>query len=80
MTKKEKLLSKARNNPGDLSFKEFQTMMQQAGWVLDHQTGSHLIWYSLNRVRLPIQNRKGKAKGYQIKQFLLQYDRENGDE
>jgi len=73
MTKREKLLARAMSNPKDLSFGEFQTLLRQAGWTLDHQKGSHQIWYSPTRVRLPIQEgRSGKAKGYQVEQFLGQ--------
>ncbi len=70
MTKREKLLARARNNPKDLTFDEFQTLLRQAGWSFDHQKGSHQIWYSPNRCRLPVQEGKnGKAKGYQVEQF-----------
>ena len=75
MTKREKLLARAINNPKDLSFGEFQTLLRQAGWIFDHQKGSHQIWYSPKRHRLPIQEgRSGKAKGYQVEQFLVQYE------
>jgi hypothetical protein len=78
MTKREKLLNRAKNNPKDLSFGEFQTLLRQSGWILDHQTGSHQIWYSPDRHRLPIQEaRNGKAKGYQVEQFLIQYEEIN---
>jgi predicted RNA binding protein YcfA (HicA-like mRNA interferase family) len=75
MTKREKLLARAINNPKDLSFGEFQTLLRQAGWIFDHQKGSHQIWYSPKRHRLPVQEgRSGKAKGYQVEQFLVQYE------
>ena len=78
MTKSEKLLAKAENNPRGLSFSEFQTLLRQSGWVADHQKGSHQIWYSPTRFRLPIQRGgSGKAKGYQVKQFLIQLEVEN---
>ncbi len=77
MTKHEKLLARAINNPGDLSFAEFQTLLQQCEWEKDHQTGSHQIWYSSKRFRLSIQNNKGKAKAYQVKQFLVRYEEES---
>ncbi|MCK4608293.1 MAG: type II toxin-antitoxin system HicA family toxin [Gammaproteobacteria bacterium] len=73
MSRKEKLLKKALNNPSGLSFNDLQTLMDSCDWVQDHQTGSHQIWYSTTGYRLSIQNRKGKAKGYQVKQFLAQY-------
>ena len=75
MTRREKLLACAMNNANDLSFGEFQTLLRQAGWTFDHQKGSHQIWYSPKRSRLPIQKAKnGKAKGYQVEQFLAQYE------
>lgn len=78
MTKHKKLLSRAMNNPKDISFGEFQTLLRQAGWTFDHQKGSHQIWYSTKRYRLSIQEGKGgKAKGYQIEQFLMRYEVEN---
>ena len=59
------------NNPKDISFKDFQTLLRQSGWILDHQKGSHQIWYSAKMPRLPIQEGKnGKVKSYQVKQFL----------
>lgn len=79
MSKHEKLLARARNNPQDLTFSEFQTLMSRCGWVQDHQTGSHQIWYSPKSNRLSIQNKGGKAKGYQVKQFLALYEEENKD-
>lgn len=80
MSKHNKLLTKARNHPEGLSFNEFKTLMSRCGWSHDHQTGSHEIWYSPQSFRLSIQKRAGKAKAYQVKQFLAQYEQENGDE
>jgi predicted RNA binding protein YcfA (HicA-like mRNA interferase family) len=78
MTKREKLLALAINNPRGLSFGDLQTLLRQAGWVLHHQTGSHQIWYSPTGYRLSIQEGKsGRAKGYQVEQFILRYEVEN---
>jgi predicted RNA binding protein YcfA (HicA-like mRNA interferase family) len=76
MGKHEKLLQRARNNPDGLSFHDFETLMSRCGWILDHQSGSHQIWYSPSGFRISIQNKSGKAKGYQVKQFLACYDKE----
>lgn len=74
MTKQEKLLAKALNNPRGLSFADFQTLLRQSGWNFDHQTGSHQIWYAPTGARLSIQEgRDGKANGYQVEQFLQQH-------
>jgi predicted RNA binding protein YcfA (HicA-like mRNA interferase family) len=81
MSTKEKLLAKIRNNPAGISFKELGSALSQCGWMLDHQTGSHMIWRSPIGFRLPLQKRSdGKAKGYQVKQFIEQYTREAGHE
>lgn len=79
MSKQEKLLEKAKNNPEGLSFEDFQTLMTRHGWVLDHQKGSHQIWYSPKSYRISVQNRNGKAKGYQVKQFLAKLEEENSN-
>ncbi len=71
MSKKEKLLDKAKNNPKGLRFDEFETLLRLCDWIFDHQTGSHRIWYSKTKARLSIQPTKnGQAKAYQVKQFL----------
>jgi len=77
MSRHEKLISKAKNNPDGLSFSEFQTLMTRCGWVMDHQSGSHQIWYSPKSYRISVQNRNGKAKGYQVRQFLARFYEED---
>ncbi len=77
MSKQEKLLEKARNNPNGLSFGDFQILMKRSKWVLDHQKGSHQIWYSPKFYRISVQNYNGKAKSYQVKQFLARLEEEN---
>ena len=78
MGKKDKLLEKARRNPQGLQFSEFENLLSLCSWTFKRQTGSHRFWYSPEKYRLSIQPRKdGKAKNYQVKQFLEQYDREN---
>jgi predicted RNA binding protein YcfA (HicA-like mRNA interferase family) len=77
MAKKEKLRDKATNNPESLSFDDFCTLMQHQGWSLDHQRGSHQIWYSPRAFRLSVQNRNGNAKSYQVKQFLARLETED---
>ena len=63
MSKTDKLLSKARNNPQGLHFDEFETLMSLCGWTFDHQNGSHRIWYSLKGQRLSVQSKGAMAKG-----------------
>ena len=76
MRRKDRLLAKARNNPNSLNFREFETLLSQCGWIFDHQTGSHRIWYSPRGYRLPIQSKRAQAKGYQVREFLIQYNQE----
>jgi predicted RNA binding protein YcfA (HicA-like mRNA interferase family) len=77
MTKREKLIAKALNNPKGLSFQDFQQLLRSAGWMFEHQRGSHQIWRSLTGHRLSIQEgQAGKAKGYQVEQFIILYERE----
>jgi len=78
MSQQQKLLDKADNHPHGLSFAEFQALMRHCGWVKDHQTGSHQIWYSPKGHRVSVQKKGGKAKGYQVKQFLMVFYREGG--
>jgi predicted RNA binding protein YcfA (HicA-like mRNA interferase family) len=77
MDRLEKLLAAARNNPNGLSFKDFEALLRQARWKFDRQKGSHQIWYSPKNSLISIQSKDGKAKGYQVKQFLEVYNRES---
>lgn len=71
MTKREKLWQKAKQSPQNLTFDEFETLLQQTGWIFSRQKGSHRLWYSPKSQPLPIQPRKdGKAKPYQVQQFI----------
>ena len=81
MAKREKLLSKAKRNPSGLTFDELETLLAQSGWVKRQQEGSHHLWYSPGGFRLPVQPAgNGKAKGYQVKQFLARHENEADDE
>jgi predicted RNA binding protein YcfA (HicA-like mRNA interferase family) len=81
MGKKEKLISKARRNLKGLRFEEFENLLRLCEWELRRQSGSHRLWYSPAGYRLPIQPTKNsQAKGYQVKQFLEQYDREDNEQ
>lgn len=71
MTKKEKLLDKAKNNPQNLTFNEFKTLLEQHGWVLARTKGSHQSYANkTTKAVIPIQPDGDKAKDYQVKQFL----------
>jgi len=74
MSRKDKLLKQALNNPDNLSFSDFENLLRQFQWDFKRQNGSHAIWHSPTGYRLVIQNRNGKAKGYQVRQFLAQVE------
>ena len=76
MGRKEKLLTKALQNPKGLSFSDFETLLSLCGWVFKRQKGSHRFWYSPQGYRLSIQPKGNKAKDYQVKQFLEVYGKE----
>ena len=77
MVKKEKLLDKARNSPDSLSFSDFEALMTRFDWIFRRHKGSHQVWYSPKGYRLSLQDRKGNAKAYQVKQFLKQLEVED---
>lgn len=79
MSKKDKLLSKARNNSHGLHFEEFESLMNLCSWIFDHQSASHRIWYSPKGQRISVQPKGAMAKGYQVKQFLNIYDEEQDE-
>ena len=77
MTKIDEIISKMNRNPGDVRFKDL-------GKVCDHFFGEPRKSASSHRVyktpwqgdpRINIQNHKGKAKAYQVKQVLLALDK-----
>ncbi|MDE0089100.1 MAG: type II toxin-antitoxin system HicA family toxin [Candidatus Poribacteria bacterium] len=79
MNRREVLLDKARRSPNGLKFREFERLLQHCGWTQRRQRGSHRIWYSPNGYRLIIQPDQSMAKGYQVRQFLKQYNQEEAD-
>jgi predicted RNA binding protein YcfA (HicA-like mRNA interferase family) len=70
MNKQEKLIHKAYDNPQNLTFSEFKTLLERYGWQYKSCRGSHEKWISSTGKMLIIQNNKGKAKVYQVKQFI----------
>lgn len=70
MTKAEKLLAKARQNPEGMNFAEFETLLGQHGFIKLRQKGSHASWCNASGKMLIIQPDNAKAKKYQVKQFL----------
>ncbi|MGH7839666.1 MAG: type II toxin-antitoxin system HicA family toxin [Candidatus Binataceae bacterium] len=77
MARRDDLLQRARSSPDGLAFREFETLMTRAGWKMRRQKSSHRLWYSPKGFRLPIQPNGNSAKGYQVRQFITQFDKEN---
>lgn len=76
MSQIAKLLATAKANPAGLDFKDLQRLLGAAGFDLARTAGSHFIY---KRAGVPeilnIQPRDGRAKPYQVRQFLEIVDR-----
>jgi predicted RNA binding protein YcfA (HicA-like mRNA interferase family) len=76
--KKEKLLRKLLSGSSNIRFSELQAALEMFGFRLDRISGSHHIYV---HPRIPelmsIQDVKGKAKPYQVRQFLAMVERHN---
>lgn len=71
-----KLLLKAYNGPASLSFADFQRLVEGFGFRLDRTSGSHHIYVRPDVDGIVnIQNRKGAAKPYQVRQLLQLVER-----
>jgi hypothetical protein len=81
---KRKLLKKVLAGPKNIRFADMVALVKGFGFRLARVSGGHHIF---ERPDVPeivnLQNRKGKAKPYQIRQFLKlveQYNLELGEE
>jgi predicted RNA binding protein YcfA (HicA-like mRNA interferase family) len=78
MSKKQKLLQQVLNNSKDVSFKDMVSLIEAFGFTLSRINGSHHIFTHPNIPELVnIQNVKGKAKPYQVRQFLTLVETHN---
>lgn len=68
---KKKLLRKILSGSKNIKFNEIRSCVESFGFNLDRVNGSHHIFSNPEVKELVnIQNVKGNAKPYQIKQFL----------
>jgi predicted RNA binding protein YcfA (HicA-like mRNA interferase family) len=76
--KKEKLLSKIMSGMKNTSFNDMVKLVEAYGFHLDTINGSHHIFVhpKISEI-VNLQNVKGKAKPYQIKQFLSLIEKYN---
>ncbi len=82
--KKRKLLQKALSSPKNMRFNEMVALVEAFGFRLSRVKGSHHIFvHPQVRELINLQNVGGKAKPYQVRQFLRLVERYNltiGDE
>jgi predicted RNA binding protein YcfA (HicA-like mRNA interferase family) len=80
---KRKLLKKVLASPKNIRFGDMITLIEAFGFRLARVRGSHHIFERPDVVEaVNFQNRKGKAKPYQVRQFLElveQYNLELGE-
>ncbi len=78
MSKKQKLLQQILNNSKNVSFNDMLKLIEAFGFKLSRVNGSHHIFSRADIHELVnIQNVKGKAKPYQIQQFLTLVEKHN---
>ena len=76
--KKEKLLRKALTSPKNFRFGDMVTLVEAFGFRLSRSSGSHHIFTHPQVAELlNLQEVQGKAKPYQINQFLRLVERYN---
>jgi hypothetical protein len=74
--KKKKLLQRALTSPNNLRFTDMVTLAEAFGFRLSRSSGSHHIFVHQRVVELlNLQEVKGKAKPYQVNQFLQLVER-----
>jgi hypothetical protein len=76
----EKTLREARANPANLRFADLRKLCEHY-FGAPRRSGSHLVFKTPwpGDPRVNIQDRRGKAKPYQVRQILAAIDRlENG--
>ena len=73
-----KRLQKAISSPNNLRFGEMVSLVEAFGFHLSRTQGSHHVFARSNIPELVnLQNVHGKAKAYQVRQFLQLVERYN---
>lgn len=72
MSKREKLIAKAKNNSGDLRFEEACRLAEIFGFMHIRTKGSHMVYarQDIQEIVNLQPGKNGKAKGYQVEQIL----------
>ena len=75
---KRKLLKKILSGSKNVHFRELQILVEAFGFRLDRIKGSHHIYLREDiRELINLQNVRGRAKPYQVKQFLAIVEKHN---
>lgn len=78
MGKKHKLLKQILACSKNVAFTDFVSLIESFGFNLSRVSGSHHIFvHPIIKELVNIQNAKGQAKPYQIKQFLALVEKYN---
>jgi predicted RNA binding protein YcfA (HicA-like mRNA interferase family) len=78
MTKKRKLIQKLLSGSRNIRFADAQAAVEAFGFHLERVSGSHYIYIHPDvKELINLQDVNGKAKPYQIKQFLELVERYN---
>lgn len=78
MSKKRKLLQSILASAKNVSFTDFVNLIESFGFHLSRVNGSHHVFIRPEITELVnVQNVKGQAKPYQIKQFLALVEKYN---
>ena len=77
MAKIEDILIQMKNNPADVRFSDLSKVCIYYFGQARQKDGSHHLYRTpwQRDPRINIQNNKGKAKAYQVKQVLLAIDK-----
>ena len=71
MAKKRKLLNKLLSGSKNIRFGDFVMLLEAFGFRLDRTNGSHHVFgHPLLPRPFPVQDVRGQAKPYQVRQFL----------
>lgn len=74
--RKRKLLQRILANPQNVAFSDMVTIAEAFGFRLSRVNGSHHIFaHTAVRELMNLQNVGGKAKPYQVRQFLKLVER-----
>ena len=77
-----KLLEKLRHQPHNTRFQDLVIAAEAVGFVYVRTTGAHQFYrhHKHTHLQLNLQPVRGRAKGYQVKDFLQKVERYNLDD